>query len=68
MSTGVSHTLYEGSFYLGMKEICCDKFLRYFGRAIQTYRLVCSPLLNRIELWRTEQQVAIKKSICNPFF
>lgn len=25
MSTGVSHTLYEGSFYLGMKEICWDK-------------------------------------------
>lgn len=25
MSTGVSHTLYEGSFYLGMKEICLDK-------------------------------------------
>lgn len=72
MSTGVSHTLYEGSFYLGMKEICCDKdslqFLRYSGRAIQTYRLLCSPLLNRIELWRADQQVAIKKSICNPFF
>lgn len=71
MSTGVSHTLYEGSFYLGMKEICLDKDslnLRYSGRAIQTYRLLCSPLLNRIELWRAEQQVAIKKSICNPFF
>lgn len=25
MSTGVLHTLYEGSFYLGMKEICLDK-------------------------------------------
>lgn len=25
MGTGVLHTLYEGSFYLGMKEICWDK-------------------------------------------
>lgn len=25
MGIGVLYILYEGSFYLGMKEICCDK-------------------------------------------